>query len=310
MTPTPDLSPLRHREGQRVILVTGPSGGGRTTALNVLEDMGFETITNLPLRFLSRLLEGTELVRPLALGLDVRNRDYSVQGILDALRDMRADSAVAPELLFVECDRAALLRRYSETRRRHPLAQVDSPKEGVDAELALLRPIRENADTIIDTTDLSPHDLKRELKRWYGDEGNVHLGLTVESFSYKKGIPQGLDMVFDCRFLRNPHWDPELRKLTGMNPPVVDYVMQDPLAQRYFDQVCEMVEMMLPAVQHEGRAHLSIGFGCTGGKHRSVTMAEKLAAALAEKDWRVSIRHREMDRWGDAATAGIKDVTP
>lgn len=310
MTPIPEPSPARPRDGQRVILVTGPSGGGRTTALNVLEDMGFETITNLPLRFLSRLLEGAELVRPLALGLDVRNRDYSVQGILDALRDLRADSGVSPELLFVECDRAALLRRYSETRRRHPLAQVDSPKEGIDAELALLRPIRESADTIIDTTNLSPHDLKRELKRWYADEGNVHLGLTVESFSYKKGIPQGLDMVFDCRFLRNPHWDPELRKLTGMNPHVVDYVMQDPLAERYFAQVRDMVEMMLPAVQHEGRAHLAIGFGCTGGKHRSVTMAEKLAAALAEKDWRVSIRHREMDRWGDAAAAGMKDVTP
>lgn len=306
MTDIPLSHDLLDDPNQRVIIVTGPSGGGRTTAINVLEDMGFEIIINLPLRFLPRLLDGRQLNRPLALGLDVRNRDYSVLGVLEAIRGMRASGAYSVELLFVECDRDALIRRYSETRRRHPMAEDDSPHIGIDAEVEMLRPIRDNADVVIDTTHFSPHDLKRELAQWYGADGGLPLALTIESFSYKRGLPQGTDVVFDCRFLRNPHWEPELRAKTGLDDAVAEYVGADPLTDQYFEQVLAMTTMMLPAVKHEGRAHLTIGFGCTGGKHRSVTMAEKLAKTLAEQGWQVSIRHREMDRWAEQASGDKK----
>jgi UPF0042 nucleotide-binding protein len=159
-----------------------------------------------------------------------------------------------------------------------------------------LVPIRARADVLIDTTGLSPHDLKAEVGRWFGTGERSHLGVTLHSFSYKRGLPRGMDIVMDCRFLRNPHWEEALRKLDGTDAAVADYVAADPRFATFFDRVKSLVHLLLPAHKDEGKAHLSIGFGCTGGQHRSVMMTERMASALAQDGWHVSKRHRELER--------------
>ena len=288
---------------RRVILVTGPSGAGRTTAIRALEDLGFEAIDNLPLSLLPRLLEGPPLPRPMALGLDVRNREFSVAGVIELVDRLEADPTVAPQLLYLDCRPDVLVKRFSETRRRHPLAPAESPAEGVDREIDLLVPIRARADVLIDTSDLTVHDLKAEIARWFDDRGGKQLAVSVESFSYKRGVPRGIDMILDCRFLANPYWDPALRPRDGRDPEVAAHVASDPRFEPFFAQVAALAEFLLPAYVAEGKAHLSIGFGCTGGQHRSVAVAERLADRLAAAGWQVSKRHRELERRGVMAPA-------
>ncbi len=279
-----------------VVLVTGPSGAGRSTAVRALEDIGYEVIDNLPLSLLPRLLDGTQQGRPLALGVDVRNRDFGPELLLDLLDDLQARSDVDAQMLYLDSSEDTLVRRYSETRRRHPLAPQEPPLTGIANEMAMLGPLKDRADVLIDTSDLSPHMLKAEVERLFGKKDGPFMGVTVQSFSYKRGLPRGLDVVFDCRFLRNPHWDPNLRALDGRDAPVVDYVAEDDKFSEFFAKVHELVTFLLPAYKAEGKSHLSIGFGCTGGQHRSVAVTEKLANALEMAGWPVSIRHRELDR--------------
>ncbi|MBU2983632.1 RNase adapter RapZ [Lentibacter algarum] len=281
---------------KRLVFVTGPSGAGRSTAIGVLEDLGFEAIDNLPLSLVERLLDGPPLERPLALGLDVRNRDFSASALLDTIDASARRFDVQAELLYLDSREDVLLRRFSETRRRHPLAPHESPALGVRRELDLLASVRTRADVLIDTSELSPHDLRAELSGWFGDKGTPRLALSVQSFSYKRGLPRGVDMVLDCRFLRNPHWQEELRGMTGLDPAVQDYVKDDARYESFFTQVRGLALELLPAYREEGKAHFSLAFGCSGGRHRSVTLAEMLAKALAEHDWQVSIRHRELER--------------
>jgi UPF0042 nucleotide-binding protein len=293
----------------RVVLVTGPSGAGRSTAINVLEDLGFEAIDNLPLSLLPRLLEGPPPLRPLALGIDVRNRDFSTAGLLDAIDGVSRHPALTSDVLFLDARSEVLLRRYSETRRRHPLAPAETPESGIERELDLLGPVRDRADILIDTSEMTPHDLRAELARWFETSAGGGLAVSVHSFSYKRGLPRGVDMVFDVRFLQNPYWDAALRPLNGTAPAVADYVAADPRFGDFFDRLRDLVEMLLPAYAAEGKTHLAIGFGCTGGQHRSVAVAEKLAKALAEAGWQVSTRHREMERrldLSDAPRTGTK----
>jgi len=292
-----DTDPMTEtRTGQRIVLVTGPSGAGRSTAINVLEDLGFEAIDNLPLSMLPRLLDGPPPARPMALGLDVRNRDFSVNALIETIDRLGGMSGVSPELLYLDAQRDVLLRRYSETRRRHPMSPGESPDEGIRRELDLLVPIRARADILIETSELSPHDLRAELERFFAGKDGRALAVSVNSFSYKRGLPRGMDMVFDCRFLRNPYWNPALRTLDGRDVDVADYIFQDPRANPFFEKLRELTEMLLPAYREEGKAHFAIGFGCTGGQHRSVALAEILAKALADGGWQVSIRHRELER--------------
>ena len=287
----------------RAVLVTGPSGAGRTTAIRALEDMGYEAIDNLPLSLLPRLLEDGGLVSPLALGIDVRNRDFSTNALIDVI-DRKVDKTEAAlQVLYIDCRADVLMRRFSETRRRHPLAPAEYPDVGISREFDLLGPIRARADILIDTSELSPHDLRAELELWFAPRGEGQLAVTVHSFSYKRGLPRGLDMVLDCRFLQNPYWEERLRSLNGRHPDVSGYVKQDPRFEPFSTRVIDLAQMLLPAYQAEGKSYLAIGFGCTGGQHRSVTMAETLARALAESGWQVSIRHRELERRGTLSPA-------
>jgi RNase adapter protein RapZ len=295
MDETHSTTLAEHAPQRRLVLVTGPSGAGRSSALNVLEDAGFEAIDNLPLRLMPALLDGPEYDRPMALGIDARNRDFSTDAVLYLIGQLAARPALAVEVLYLDCDTDVLLRRFSETRRRHPLAPAASPAEGIDREQSLLRPLRQRADVLIDTSGLNIHELRAEVEHWFAPEGKHHLSISVQSFSYKRGLPRSVDMVFDCRFLRNPYWDDSLRSLNGTDPKVAAYVSADPRFAAFADQVMELGALILPASQQEGKSHISIAFGCTGGQHRSVTMAEDHALRLAQQGWQVSIRHRELD---------------
>ena len=280
---------------QKIILVSGPSGAGRSTAINVLEDLGFEAIDNVPLSLIPRLTDGP-LSAPLAIGVDVRNRDFSTAGVTDVLKQLHARVDVDCQLLFLEASEDTLVRRYSETRRRHPLSPDEPAIQGIRREADILAPLRQQAEFLLDTSDSSPHDLKARLTDWFGDGGAALFGITLQSFSYKRGLPKASDMTFDCRFLKNPHWDPDLRTSTGLDGPVGAYVETDPLTEPFKAKVTDLLLTLLPAFRKEGKSHISIGFGCTGGQHRSVYITEQVAMALAEKGWQVSKRHRELER--------------
>ncbi|PRD40082.1 UNVERIFIED_CONTAM: Nucleotide-binding protein [Trichonephila clavipes] len=280
----------------RIVLVTGPSGAGRSTAIDALEDLGYEVIDNLPLSLIPRVIDGPPLGRPIALGIDVRNREFNATALIELVDTLTADPQVDLELLYLDCAPTELIRRYSETRRRHPLAVAETPAQGIDREIDLLSPIRVRADHLIDTTEMSPHDLKAEIAEWFRREGAPGLAVSLQSFSYKRGVPRGLDMIFDCRFLNNPHWQAELRPLDGRDKPVAAFVADDPRFEEYTIKLRDLILFLLPEQTAEGKAHLSIGFGCTGGQHRSVAVAEFMANALAEAGWPVSKRHRELER--------------
>ncbi|MEZ5777692.1 MAG: RNase adapter RapZ [Paracoccaceae bacterium] len=289
--------------GQRVVLVTGPSGAGRSTAIHALEDLGYEAIDNLPFSLIPRLLDGPPIARPVALGIDVRNRDFSAHALIELIDRLNRLPEVALEVLYLDCRPEELIRRFGETRRRHPLSASGTPVEAVESEIDLLAPIRARAEILIDTSDLSPHDLKAEIARGFGPAPDGRLSVSLHSFSYKRGVPRGLDMMFDCRFLKNPHWEPELRPLDGRDRAVASFVEDDPRFQPFFERVSDLLLMLLPAHVEEGKSHLAVGFGCTGGQHRSVAVTEKVAFALAENGWRVSKRHRELERRAGGAPA-------
>jgi len=279
---------------RRIVFVTGPSGAGRSSALNVLEDAGFEVIDNLPMRLLPMLFDETDQTRPLALGIDARNRDFATNRVIDLLGSLSSRAGVVAELLFLDCSTDVLLRRFSETRRRHPMAPADRPADGIQAEQDLLTPLRARADVLIDTSDLNVHELRAEVEHWFAPGGKRRLTVTVQSFSYKRGLPRSVDMVYDCRFLKNPYWEPALRDLNGTDARVAAHVATDPRYDDFAQKVFDLSLLILPACREEGKSHFSIAFGCTGGQHRSVALAESHALRLAEEGWQVSIRHREL----------------
>ncbi len=278
------------------MLVTGPSGAGRSTAIHAFEDMGYEVIDNLPLSLVPRLIDGESLERPIALGLDARNRDFNTTALVELIDELTRNPRVALNVIYLDCAQGELIRRYAQTRRRHPLAPDGTPLIGISREAELLTPIRMRADHLIETTDMSPQDLRGEIVRWFGSHEVPGLAVSLQSFSYKRGIPRGVDMVFDCRFLRNPHWAPALRELDGRDQEVVDYIAADQRFADFMAKVSDLVLFLLPAQLDEGKAHLAIGFGCTGGQHRSVAVTEILAMRLAEAGWPVAKRHRELER--------------
>jgi RNase adapter protein RapZ len=285
-----------HAQGHNLVLVTGPSGAGRSTAINALEDLGYEVIDNLPLSLVPRLIEGPPTAQPIALGLDVRNRDFAAASLIELIDKLTRDPAVQLSVLYLDCQPGVLVQRYSETRRRHPLAGTDSPETGVKMEIDLLAPIKVRADHLIDTTDLTVHGLKAEVTQWFAQGKGPNLAVSVQSFSYKRGVPRGVDMVFDCRFLRNPHWEPTLRGEDGRDSRVAEFIQKDERFWEFSQKLKDVLLFLLPAHLAEGRSHVSIAFGCTGGQHRSVAVAEMISDALAERGWAVSKRHRELER--------------
>lgn len=293
----------RHRE---VAIITGPAGAGRSTAINALEDIGFEAIDNLPLHFLKRLFAGDESTRPIAIGIDPRTRDFDAQTLRAELATLAEMPGLAVSLVYIDCATEVLLRRFSETRRRHPLSTTETIQDAIQAEQALLSTLRNQADVLIDTSEMSPHELRTELARWFGQEAGPGLTVSVQSFSYKRGTPRGADMVIDCRFLRNPHWQADLRPMTGRDRPVAAYVEADPSYPAFHAKLLDLLAFLLPAYKAEGKSYFTLALGCTGGKHRSVCVTESMAESLAQDGWQVSIRHREIERAG--GTSGSKGL--
>ena len=210
---------------------------------------------------------------------------------------MSKDPTITLDVLYLDCSADVLLRRFSETRRRHPQAPMDRPAMGIEREMEMLWPIRERADVLINTSDMTAQQLRHDVVRHFrADATNSQLAISVQSFSYKRGIPRGLDMMFDCRFLNNPYWDESLRPLNGQDAKVQDFVQQDPRFAGFVQNISDLLHLVIPAHIDEGRTHLSIGFGCTGGQHRSVTMAEHFHTTLQGRKARVTLRHRELDR--------------
>ena len=279
-----------------IAVITGMSGAGRSTVIHALEDLGWETVDNLPLALIPRLAEpGATGGRPLALGLDTRTRGFSAEAVIETVAQLRATPGVAPSLVFIDASDAALIARYAETRRRHPVAPDEDVSLGVARERDMLSALRARADVLIDTSDMSPHALKAAIRARLAHDRAPGLSVSVQSFSYKRGAPREADMVFDCRFLRNPHWDAALRALDGRDAAVAAYVAQDPLFTPFFEKLSELAVMLLPAYKAEGKAYFCIALGCTGGRHRSVALAERLARRLNGEGWRVNLRHRELE---------------
>ena len=283
----------------RAVLVTGPSGAGRSTAIRALEDAGFEAIDNMPLSLVPRLLAGPRGDRPLALGLDARNRDFSAGALIQTVDELAADPALAVELLYLDCDEGTLLARYSETRRRHPLAPAEDVATGIARERDLLLAVRRRAGALVDTSRMTPHELRAEIGRLFAAPGGAQgMSVGLTSFSYRRGVPRQADAVHDVRFLANPYWDPALRPLDGRDPRVAGHVAADPRHGAFEAACLALLDVVLPAHAAEGRAYYTLAFGCTGGQHRSVAVAESVGAALAKRGYRVSTRHRELERRG------------
>jgi RNase adapter protein RapZ len=282
---------------QPVILVTGLSGAGRSSGLKALEDIGYEAVDNLPIALLASLLaEAAGERRPLAIGIDVRGRDFAVDPLLAELARLRRRGDLDVRLLFLDCDAEVLARRFKETRRRHPIAPDRPLADSIAFERSLMQPLRERADEVLDTSDLAGADLRRVLWSRFQLGSGRGLAVSVTSFSYRHGLPREADMVFDVRFLENPHYDPVLRPLDGRDPRIADFIEADPDFAPFFASVTGMLERLIPRFYREGKSYLTIAFGCTGGRHRSVLLAERLGAWLAGRGQRVETLHRDVDR--------------
>lgn len=279
------------------LIVTGLSGAGKTQALKALEDLGFEVVDNLPLTLLAGLVRtGDATLQPLAVGIDVRTREFSPVSILNAINGLKAETGQIVRLLFLDCNDDVLLRRYTETRHRHPLA-VDRPViDGIRQERALLVPLRDAADVTLDTSCLTLAELKAGLAAHFDRTSASDPMIFVTSFSYRLGLPREADLVFDVRFLNNPHYVPELRPFLGKDEPVADFIRQDPDFPRFFSSLTNLLAPLLPRFSKEGKSYLTIAVGCTGGRHRSVFMAESLAAWLREQGQHVDVRHRDLEK--------------
>lgn len=290
----------------RILLVTGMSGAGKSTALKTLEDMGWEAVDNLPFSLLDRLLatrppEGASGARPLALGIDSRTRGFKAQAIIDRVKAMRDSESANIATLFLDCTGAELERRYSETRRRHPLAPDRPAADGIARERELIAPLRRWADHVIDTTAITSNDLRLELRsRFEVDRGGDPI-LSVMSFGFARGLPRNADLVFDMRFLRNPHWDNALRPMTGLDESVGLYVRADPAYGEAVSRIADLLLLLLPRYKAEGKSYITVAFGCTGGRHRSVHVAEAISSQLRGAGFSPTVSHRDLTTMADDA---------
>lgn len=288
----------------RILLVTGMSGAGKTTALKALQDLGYDCIDHLPLALIERVMPPDDETRAssgvrsglLAVGVDIRTRDFTVELLISEIARLEADGRAEVKVLFLYCDDDELCRRYKESRHRHPFA-LDRPlPDGIAAERQMMAPLRARADAAVDTTGLSPGALKRMLENTFGCALETGLVILVASFSYRSGLPRDADLVFDVRFLENPHYKPDLRALSGRDAPVAAFLDREPVFKPFFCALTTLLEPLLPRYAAEGKTYLTIAVGCTGGRHRSVFVAERLGAWLKSRGQHVLIEHRNLDR--------------
>jgi UPF0042 nucleotide-binding protein len=301
-------------EGRRapVVLVTGMAGAGRSLALKFFEDLDYEAVDNLPISMLRMLIRtsvadraprggarrdaGLLLTRPLALGIDTRTRGFSVEHLLAEAAALRSRDDCDSCLLFLDCDDEVLIRRFKETRRRHPLAADRPVSDGIQVERTMLAPLREAADLVIDTSSLVPGELRTLIDGRFGRDRSPGLTVTVISFAFKLGLPREADLVFDVRFLKNPHYDPALKPLDGRDPRVAAHIESDADFDRFWNNLIRLLEPLLPRFLAEGKSYLTLAVGCTGGRHRSVFLAERLAVWLKGRGFNAGISHRDVHR--------------
>jgi len=292
----------------KVVIVTGMSGAGKSLALRALEDAGFETVDNLPLALLGSFAAGHDH-GPVAIGVDVRTRDFDGPGLMTRISALRREQSLAIDLVFLDSDTEILQQRYTESRRPHPLADDLPVAVAIETERRLLASLREQADLVIDTSRLAPADLKRILMGQFGGPGKRPLRIFLTSFGYRNGLPRDADLVFDVRFLRNPHYVPELKPRTGLERAVGAYIEEDPALAPFLARLTSFLEPLLPLYEAEGKSYLTVAIGCTGGQHRSVYVVERLKGWLTDRGIGGEARHRDIHTGQCHATAGLGTPT-
>ncbi len=281
--------------GASVVLVTGVSGAGKSSALKALEDLGYEAIDNVPISLIDRLVAVDGPSHPIAIGVDIRTRDFDASAFLAEIGSLSERPDLQVRLVFLDCDDEILANRFKETRRRHPLA-VDRPvTDGIRQERDLIAPLREGADIVIDTSEMGLGDLKRSLENHFTGAGPEGLAVFVVSFGFRNGLPRDADLVFDVRFLRNPHYQRELRPQTGRDAAVARYIEGDEGLEPFLANLTALLQPLIPRFAAEGKSYLTIAVGCTGGRHRSVYTIERLGARFAAEGLSVQLRHRDLE---------------
>ncbi len=293
MSPTATRS--QNTSQPRFVVVTGLSGAGKSVALQALEDVGFETVDNLPVALINAIVTAHE-DHSIAVGVDARTRDFDAARLLSVIETLRQQNKMNVGLVFVDADTDALVQRYTETRRPHPMASERPIADGIEMERRMLAPLTAGVDLLVDTTRLAPADLKRIVQGQFGGTGQRRMQVFLMSFGYRNGLPRDADVVLDVRFLKNPHYDQALRPLTGIDPAVGAYIEQDPAAALFLDRTTALIEPLLPLYEREGKSYFTMAIGCTGGQHRSVYMVERLKLWFNKFNIPVDVRHRDMPR--------------
>ena len=294
------MKPKKSSEPQKILLITGVSGAGKTTVLKTLEDLGWETVDNFPIKLAPQLLKipasGSEdgPNTPLALGFDSRTRGFDAGALIEQIKALQTQPNLEIMILFLDCAGVEIERRYAETRRRHPMAQDRPAMDGVAIDRNLMEPFRRWAETVVDTSKLSAYDLQQVIRERFTSEKTPHSTITVTSFGFSRGVPHNADLVFDLRFLRNPHWDSALRPMTGMDASVAEYVAADPKYDEAMQKIRDLLRFLLPLYDAQGKAYVNIAFGCTGGRHRSVHVAETFGNWLREDGFALTVSHRNL----------------
>jgi RNase adapter protein RapZ len=285
---------------QPILLVTGLSGAGKTTVLKTLEDLGWEAVDNFPIRLAAPLLDipapvgrsGSAI--PLALGFDSRTRGFKAEALIKQIKQLQKRSDLNIMTLFLDCAGTEIERRYAETRRRHPMAQDRPAMDGIAQERMMMEPLRRWAETVIDTSKMSAHELQVDIRERFSSEATPHTTVSITSFGFSRGVPHNVDLVFDLRFLRNPHWDNELRPMTGLDTEVSAYVEADPAYPQAMAKIRDLLVFLLPLYDAQGKAYVNIAFGCTGGRHRSVHVAEQFGKWLRDDGFSPTVSHRNL----------------